>query len=85
MNEVGSRMIIVSNQGERSWDGMLPIGVHSGKRRLFRVESIAMDGIGHHLELVNWHLSSHFSTILRAYLAKQETEEQVFGNIPWHG
>ena len=84
MNEVGNRMIVVSNQGERCRDCMLPIGVHFGKGRLFRVKSIAMDGIGHHLKLVNWHLCSHFSTILKAYLAKQEAEKQIFGNTPWH-
>ena len=32
---------------------MLPIGVHFGKGRLFRVKSIAMNGIGYHLKLVN--------------------------------
>lgn len=53
MNQVGNGMIVVGDQGERRGDCMLPIGMHFGKGRLFRMKPIAMEDIGQHLQLVS--------------------------------
>ena len=53
MNQICNGMIVVGYQGERRGDCMLPIGMHSGKGRLFRMKPIAMEDIGQHLQLVS--------------------------------
>lgn len=84
MNEVGNGMIVVGDQGEWRRDCMLPIGVHFGNGRLLRVKPIAMEDIGHRLHLVSARWSQHLYRSKRAYLPKEQAEEQVFGNTPWH-
>ena len=81
MYKVGNRMIIMGNEREWRRDCMLPIGVRFRKGRLLRMQRVAMEDIGHHLIRQRAGLSTWNEG---AYLAKEQAEEQVFGDTPWH-